>query len=453
MGASCTTASSVVDFKSKLKVRTSEGASSDLVVDLMWTVSDLQRLIEEHVGVPKACQRLVFAGTSLKPSATLSSTGLVDGATVFVMVRQSGFPHSLGPFQTIQVPLNVCDFTVTPVDGGDAVEQGQIWTMDRQPLEAFMGESPEACNENGLQVEFPLIGQFSPSHPVTLTSLEKSASNIPESAVEFAWSYPIVDWEKLCIKDDALKSFLSVGGYVYYNSQHKIVDVTTLLPSEEKEGGLQLGRHLTWNPAWTGPLMRRGRFQPITIKSLRVLGARHFCWLRPGELITDAHGKSLACQPQIAHGGFAYIFSDDVLRHSAANRYFPIVSGADYVPSLRSESCFPALPSTAIRTFDLASDLAVLQDLREEITTGAENAQAADSMLAAEIEQRARDVEQRLAQATRCVVCLEGAKDTIFLSCSHVCACSSCAHILKSQHGNCPICRMCITEFRKAYLS
>jgi hypothetical protein len=154
MGASCTTASSVVDFKSKLKVRTSEGASSDLAVDMMWTVTDLQKLIEEHVGVPKACQRLVFAGTSLKPSATLSSTGLVDG--------------------------------------GDAVEQGQIWTMDRQPLEAFMGESPEACNENGLQVEFPLIGQFSPSHPVTLTSLEKSASNIPESAVEFAWSYPIV---------------------------------------------------------------------------------------------------------------------------------------------------------------------------------------------------------------------------------------------------------------------
>ena len=31
--------------------------------------------------------------------------------------------------------------------------------------------------------------------------------------------------------------------------------------------------------------MRQGRFQRITIKTLNDVGAFHYCWIRPGELI------------------------------------------------------------------------------------------------------------------------------------------------------------------------
>merc|ERR1712059_178799 len=139
-----------------------------------------------------------------------------------------------------------------------------MWLMEERSLQ----KHGVSCSHT----EFPLVGQFSPTHPVTLTSEEKQAINIPEAAIEFAWSYPVADWEELRGTNIAVKSFLTVGGYIYRDRSHRVIHVTTLVPSEAKQGGLQFKQQLKWDSSWTAPLMRNGRFQPITIKSLRDVG-------------------------------------------------------------------------------------------------------------------------------------------------------------------------------------
>merc|ERR1719253_1507700 len=88
--------------------------------------------------------------------------------------------------------------------------------------------------------DFPLVGQFSPTHPVTLTPDEKRAVGIPEAAVEFVWSYPAVGWDGAG-NGSAAGSFLAVGGFVYFDQGHQVVKATTPMPREDSSGGLQFG--------------------------------------------------------------------------------------------------------------------------------------------------------------------------------------------------------------------
>merc|ERR1719240_1732947 len=161
-------------------------------------------------------------------------------------------------------------------------------------------------------VEFPLCGQFSPPHPITLTIEEKAAIGIPRAAASFVWSYPVVAWSALEGGLDAVRSFLSVGGYVYLDSQQRIIHLTTLSPSECDTGGLQFRAPRPWRPEWTASLMRHGRFQRITIRDYNDMGAHHFCWVRPGEVLRGEDGQPFAEQPHVPHGGFAYLFHDAV---------------------------------------------------------------------------------------------------------------------------------------------
>lgn len=299
--------------------------------------------------------------------------------------------------------------------------------------------------------EFPLCGQFSPPHPITLTDSEKAAIHIPAAAKEFVFSYPVVAWDAMVGGSDEARSFLSVGGYAYLDSARKIIHTTTLMPTTRDAGGLQFKRHQAWRAEWTAGLMKQGRFQKITIAPLNKVGAWHFCWLRPGEVILEQDGTPCAEQPSVAHGGFAYLFHREVFgatqEELQLDRYFPIASGDDYV--LSEEEVGGEAESDAA-AFETVSSLAQLQDLVEEVAA----AEAASSSPASgadgeELRARIDQLERQLDSVTKCVACLVEDKDTILMPCAHLCMCSGCAGRVQ----RCPICRQAVRERSRSFIS
>lgn len=50
-----------------------------------------------------------------------------------------------------------------------------------------------------------------------------------------------------------------------------------------------------------------------------------------------------------------------------------------------------------------------------------------------------------------CVVCLDRKRNTMLLNCKHLCMCRSCAYIIGTETGECPICRAEISEIITVY--
>ena len=102
-----------------------------------------------------------------------------------------------------------------------------------------------------------------------------------------------------------------------------------------------------WPRGWTDRLTAGDRFQRITSPYLRSLGARHYCWLLPGERLQsspdhaepptprDEDGEWIPC----AHGGFVYSFSDDPKVWTAADCFFGVAGGSD--KAAHAEGSFP----------------------------------------------------------------------------------------------------------------
>lgn len=387
--------------------------------------------VQRETGIHAATQRLVFAGTALTATDTIDKTPLVNGSTIFVLVSQdAGFPAKLGPFQTAEVPFGARDLQCFV--GPELATSGCMWTMEQQAVTRQRLTCPG--------VEFPLVGQWSPTHPVTLTSEEKKAIHIPEAATQFVFSYPVVAGTKLNVQpggSDKASSFLSVGGFCYLDGSANLLHATTLLPSGKADGGLQFAPPRRWEPQWTAALMRQGRFQRITIKPLNDLGAQHFCWLRPGEVI-----EGCASQPVVTHGGFAYLFHDNALGGTedelVLDRYFAVASGEDYVAEAAVAG---GASSSDVATFAVVGDLSSLNDLRDRVAAAPQGADAD------ELRTQIGQLETRLEQATRCCICLENQKDTMLDPCGHLCMCESCAAAVQA----CPVCRTRIRARRKAY--
>ncbi len=103
-----------------------------------------------------------------------------------------------------------------------------------------------------------------------------------------------------------------------------------------------------WPRGWSDNLTVRGRFQPITSPYLHGLGARHYCWLKPGEklqsspdhdeppTLQDENGEWMPCE----HGGFVYSFSDDPSVWTAEDCFFGVEGGDD--KAAHAEASFPA---------------------------------------------------------------------------------------------------------------
>jgi len=196
------------------------------------------------------------------------------------------------------------------------------------------------------------MGQVSPVHPVPQDPAERKAAGVPPGATDFAFSYPVQDWGQVendvytlqdweqCAGSVAMKSFLTVGGYLYLDAVGHAVAATALAP-----GGTQNNFHFMeprrWDPMWTEPLLENGRLQQVTIRELVESGAWLFCWLQPGEVLIGRNGP-FEEQPQVPHGGFVFLFHEDALltNHADAvlDRYFPVAMSMEKPCNLTEEN-------------------------------------------------------------------------------------------------------------------
>lgn len=300
-----------------------------------WEQCHLLQVSEALTGVPRNAQKLYHAGREITPGCTIrAAMGIAEAqlpprCAVHVLADLEAFPQKLGPFCLKEVPLKSEDFLLPK-----SVEGGFHWTMKSGVLERH----GIRCTD-GVQV----TAQCSPSHAITLSDKEREAAGIPAAAVEFAWSYPVVNWEQVerdphvlddwasCSKDvsrdAAVKDFLVVGGFVFLDAARRFVRIST--PWSSQDGGLVFGRPLKWEPFWTKALLGDGRFQQVTIGPMRDAGVRYFCWLRPGERIVGEDLRPLHHQPYLPHGGFAYLFHElagSSPLECAVDCYFPVVA-------------------------------------------------------------------------------------------------------------------------------
>mmetsp|Transcript_49297 Transcript_49297/g.114259 ORF Transcript_49297/g.114259 Transcript_49297/m.114259 type:complete len:534 (+) Transcript_49297:36-1637(+) len=311
-----------------------------------WQLKHLLLASEMVTGVHRDSQKLFHAGKEILPGATvreavgLEESRLPDWFTVHMLVHEERFPRRLEPYGLMDVPLKAEDFMLPRF----STRSGFHWMVTNEAVERH------GVRSTG---DIRVTAQCSPPCPITLTEEERKFLGIHLEATEFAWSYPVSNWHKvdrdphllddweMCgTQSSALKDFLAVGGFMFFTKDKRLLQVSTLLHNKEGKGGLQFSRPQRWDPLWTKAMLEDGRFQRVTIAPQRAAGAHFFCWLLPGETIMDEMGQPLHSQPEVPHGGFAYLFHEldsDSSQDMSVDCYFAI-SNASYVAPSHCES-------------------------------------------------------------------------------------------------------------------
>lgn len=282
-----------------------------------------------------------------------------------------------------------------------------------------------------------IFGSVSKFGEITLkTPLDKINLGLPSNSVDFCFVYPwsISDNDKIkeLIKGgliDKLKSeiqkrgedytyvidLLFFGGYLYRDENKKNVKLVSLKP----------GAGLTFdNPIKISPfsvrfnevlspdniiqeqiknrtydimisLFKYGRFQPVTIESLWILGARLFAWLIPNEFP----------EFNIPYGAFIYINAN------------------------LENSCLVKVKGQTSKNYTEASFKAVCSDgkwIPPQIASTIANPE--------------------------CQICFVNQPDTVFVPCGHYAVCDSCSKELqKARSPKCPFCRQNIGSAIKCF--
>lgn len=298
------------------------------------TVEQLMLKVMLCTQIHSSCLMLTFKARrlDLTPNQQLAFIdGLVDGSTILVTMLRDRFPERLGPFDMKEIPIDCSELVLSSCSGADFTRYGTMWVMSQ-------------CSARGVGVDTmsaeELVAQVSPASTVTLTDFERRELNIPPETTHFCWSYQVANWDSMVLSTfPEVEALVKLGGYIYCDEARKVVQAKALMPSQDDTGGLQFRRPKLWNPSWTESLVQLGRFQPITIVELNKVGARHYCWLKPGERISGGNGEPLDSQPEVPHGGFAYLFHADPLQADETelnmDRYFAIASGDERTPAGR----------------------------------------------------------------------------------------------------------------------
>ena len=105
-------------------------------------------------------------------------------------------------------------------------------------------------------------------------------------------------------------------------------------------------------------------------------------------------------------------------------------------------------------SFDLQLD--IKRAIQMEVAAAISNAGLGRQLQQEQLqqEQQSEDLETRGHSPCRtgsCLVCLDNARDTLFYSCGHYCACSHCARELKMQKKGCPVCRAPINDVVRVF--
>lgn len=241
-------------------------------------------------------------------------------------------------------------------DASDSVRSKKDWCIVASQLHTHTGVAVIGPDTSDVKVQIPLSAEV----PLAFGQTKRKRLGIPVEAATFRWAYPMRPG--LEVSNDpnnedhvAVAYFLELGGFLYFGKDHKLLQVKTVAPTKTKsQQTLNFKKH-QWNPDWTQHLL--GRFHPITVETLIEVGAKYFVWLHPNERIKDASGTACTDQPEIPHGGFAYIFHElDRGAESPAQGLSSVIDGEGFRTGLDcyfAVSCFDAFPTKQSRRSDL----------------------------------------------------------------------------------------------------
>eukprot|EP00746_Dinoflagellata_sp_MGD_P036394 gnl/MRDRNA2_/MRDRNA2_18728_c0_seq1.p1 gnl/MRDRNA2_/MRDRNA2_18728_c0~~gnl/MRDRNA2_/MRDRNA2_18728_c0_seq1.p1 ORF type:complete len:581 (-),score=119.14 gnl/MRDRNA2_/MRDRNA2_18728_c0_seq1:182-1924(-) len=243
----------------------------------------------------------------------------------------ASFPDTLGPFAIQDVDKIGSELSIEEinhhVDGHNF--QTQVWTARK---EAVFWQSSDglAMLAECIQV-WPVRGLLGPRQPLkTLTKNGLNQMNTPKMAESFTWSPPMTKDFKTGSEEAVNKlaqagtpevAFVLRGGFVFFDQQGAICGASTVAPAAQGTG-MQFGKPLPWKSEWTAAIW--DRFAPITIAVLKDKGACYYGWVRPDEAALQNHPGV----PRLEHGGFVYLFHEDLLGTSDAMHQdciFPLV--------------------------------------------------------------------------------------------------------------------------------
>jgi len=212
--------------------------------------------------------------------------------------------------------------------------------------EAFQGDKKGLAK---LIVNFPLEGQMSPRHAVTLGAEARKHANIPDTAKYYVWSYPIeVEWRHYeSILMNALREcgclgspelmFLISGGFVYFDENFQIVSANALIGGQTKKreeelmksgSGLKFGKPEKFPAKFINQLTLWDRLKVVSWPGMSLLSnpPTFFAWIRAHEELVAPDRERRQFGP---HGGFVFIFHQDLDQYSEElsnrNCYFPVI--------------------------------------------------------------------------------------------------------------------------------
>jgi len=232
----------------------------------------------------------------------------------------SGFPNQLGPFET---PITTFADSSFHFLDQRLESQNPFFILYRESFNEHQFLTKLIWN-------FPLVGQTSPRHRVTLKETARESANIPPDAKYYVWSYPIdIEWRSCDTSNQrdlvkAIKSnmllhnpdflFLLMGGYMYFDEKFRVVRVTALrmprnILAKQRllmtAKGLNFDNPIPFEEKYINPLMRHDRFKDAPAVEGRQR-AKHFAWLLPMEEVIATDQTAMMAGP---HGAFVYLFS------------------------------------------------------------------------------------------------------------------------------------------------
>ena len=152
---------------------------------------------------------------------------------------------------------------------------------------------------------------LAPAHLVTIAKEKRNSMSIPQEAEYYAFAHPSTGIEaeleegshRLALHQSAMH-FLLVGGYVYFDANHKVVQINALTLSPSRTSIFYQGPH-PFPAAIADHLTRMGRMSKVTVDSLESKGFLTVGWVYPGEefLSVDADAGDGAGWPG---GAFVY---------------------------------------------------------------------------------------------------------------------------------------------------
>lgn len=226
-----------------------------------------------------------------KAEVRCTSVERVTGASPLGFIPHTGgFPASLGPLGIIAAESKKINLSVNTGQRSYKIHGGLEGSML-----ASLGDVAGTCSPRA-----PMPANW-PGAPFFATAL--------------CWAYPLPGVSDL--QETGKYGFLAVtaspalqvaayGGFLLLDRNDKVVGVQAISPVESPSSALHFGDPRPWRDEFTEGLKAQGRFQPVTLPSLRTRGATHFCWVSPGETFTSGPEEWSPSKD----GAFLYLLAD-----------------------------------------------------------------------------------------------------------------------------------------------